>query len=117
MWHKTKNIVLAIECKDLERAKNQSEIARQLFEFKGNVNSKGKSDRLHKHIVRVEQLRRDSLGLGKYIGRNGADIQIIGMVVFSSLVPMHFTSDKADDITFSSIEKLPAYLESIDGVG
>ena len=112
-WHKTKNIVLIIECKDLEMAKSQSEIARQLFEFKGNINHKGKSDRLHKHIIRVEELKNDILGLGKYVVKNGSDLQIIGMVVFSSLVPMHFVSEKADDIVFSSLDKLPAYFRSL----
>lgn len=36
-WSKEKNIVYAIECKDLEMAKTQSEIARQLYEFKGQI--------------------------------------------------------------------------------
>ncbi|MCG7539036.1 hypothetical protein [Pseudoalteromonas sp. OF7H-1] len=113
-WHKTKNIVLAIECKDLEMAKSQSEIARQLYEFKGNVNHKGKSDRLHKHFLRVEEIKNDMLSLGKYVDKNYDAIQLIGMVVFSSLVPMHFVNEKADEIIFSSIERLPTYLNSVE---
>lgn len=109
-WHKTKNIVLAIECKNLELAKNESEIARQLYEFKGNLNSKGKNDRLRKHILRVEELKSDMLNLGKYVNKSHNKIQLVGMVIFSSLVPMHFVNERADDIIFSSIDKLPVYL-------
>lgn len=106
-WHKTKNIVLAIECKDLEMAMSQSDIARQLYEFKGNINPKGKSDRLHKHILRVDELKRDISGLAKYVGKSAENIQVIGMVAFSSLVPMHFVNDVANDIVFTDINKLP----------
>jgi hypothetical protein len=110
-WHKTKNIVLAIECKDLEMAMNQSEIARQLYEFKGNINQKGKSDRLRKHILRVDELKSDILGLSKYVQKRDSELQVIGMVVFSSIVPMHFVNNFANDIVFSDIDKLPDYLK------
>jgi len=106
-WHKTKNIVLAIECKNLEMAVSQSDIARQLYEFKGNINPKGKSDRLHKHILRVNELKRDISGLAKYVEKSAENIQVIGMLVFSSLVPMHFVNDAANDIVFTDVNKLP----------
>ena len=61
-WSKEKKIVYAIECKDLEMAKNQSEIARQLYEFKGQIreiNGKNRKDRLYKHYLRCEELKKD----------------------------------------------------------
>lgn len=113
-WHKTKNLVLAIECKDLEMAKNQSEIARQLYEFKGKVNSKGKSDRLHKHILRMEQLTNDLQGLGKYVKKKNTDeIQVVGLVVFSSLVPMNFISEESSEVIFTNVDELLSSVESI----
>lgn len=113
-WHKTKNIILAIECKDLEMAMSQSDIARQLYDFKGNINRKGKSDRLHKHILRVDELKRDISGLTKYVNKADANIKVIGMVVFSSLVPMHFINDVSSGIVFTDVNKLPNELLTID---
>ncbi|MFC0116455.1 hypothetical protein ACFFK7_00770 [Pseudoalteromonas xiamenensis] len=113
-WHKSKNVVLAIECKNLEIALNQSEIARQIYEFKGNINQKGKSDRLHKHILRVDELKKDMLGLSKYVNKSDTDLKVIGMVVFSSLVPMHFVNDRASDIIFTDIYKLEDSLLSLN---
>lgn len=62
-WHKSKNIVLAIECKNLEIAKTNSEIARQLYEFRGEKNEKGKNVWLKKHMIRIEVLENDIGGL------------------------------------------------------
>lgn len=106
-WHKTKNIVLAIECKDLEVAKTQGEIARQLAEFKGKVNSKGKGDRLHKHIIRLDELNNNIAGVAAYCGnKNAEETKVIGMVVFSFIVPMNFAEIDTQEIIFSDVNSL-----------
>lgn len=109
-WSKEKNIVYAIECKDLEMAKNQSEIARQLYEFKGQirqVNSKDRKDRLYKHHLRYEELKKDLESVLKFTKVN-KDFKLKALVVFSNIVPMNFDEKRnfIDEITFLSYEDL-----------
>ncbi|MEI6896693.1 MAG: hypothetical protein V5786_04230 [Psychromonas sp.] len=113
-WHKTKKIVLAIECKDLELAKTQGEIAKQLYEFKGKVNEKGKSDRLHKHMLRLDELNNNIDGVATYCNNMDlGDIKIIGMVVFSFLVPMHFSKENNSGMIITDIDSLMDEVEEI----
>ncbi len=109
-WNKEKNIVYAIECKDLEMAKNQSEIARQLYEFKGQirqVNGKEKKDRLYKHHLRYEELKKDLEGVKKFVKFDN-EFELKALVVFSNIVPMNFDTNRnfIEDITFHAIDEL-----------
>ncbi len=110
-WDKSKNIVYVIECKSLQFAKTQGEIAKQLYDFKGKETEQGKKDRLLKHIMRLEELKKDITGITKYTKLYG-DIKIIGMVVFSQLVPMIFDKNRSfqEEIKFLSLDELEKYL-------
>ena len=106
--------MLAIECKDLELAKTQGEIAKQLYEFKGKVNERGKSDRLHKHMLRLDELNKNLDGVATYCNSMDlGDIKIIGMVVFSFLVPMHFSKENNSGMIITDIDSLIGKVEGI----
>lgn len=106
-WNEEKNIIYAIECKDLETVKTQSEIARQLYEFKGQINSRGNKDRLYKHHLRYEELKKDLKGIKRFVKFNG-DFELKALVVFSNVVPMNFDTNRnfIDEIDFYSIDYL-----------
>jgi hypothetical protein len=83
--------VLAIECKELELAMTNGEIARQLHEFRGEIrSSNAKPDRLKKHLVRVDLLRQSPTDLKKFL-RSSAAVEIETHLVFRGIVPMHFS--------------------------
>ena len=110
-WDDDKNIVYVIECKDLEFAKTYGEIAKQLYDFKGKVNSHGKKDRLLKHVKRIEELKKDINGLAKYTKLNPSNLEIRGLIVFSATVPMVFDEgreyiDEIEFLSFDELEKL-----------
>jgi len=106
-WDKKNNIVYPIECKSLEFAKTDGEIARQLYEFKGQVNEKEKKDRLLKHIKRLNELENDINGLAKFTNLN-TDLTIKGLIVFSNIVPMSFNENRLhqDKIEFLKYDDL-----------
>jgi len=82
--------VLAVECKDLELAMTTSEIARQLYEFRGEFDVGGRPDRLKKHLLRVEVLKCRIAAVGRYVHSN-LEVTIEPALVFNELVPMHFS--------------------------
>lgn len=106
-WNKETGRVLVIECKDLEFAKTQGEIARQLHEFKGQLNHKGKQDRLLKHISRIDIINENLSNLAKFTGINST-INIEGYVITSRIVPMLFAKSflHQDKIKFLALEDI-----------
>jgi len=105
-WHKTSNRVLAIECKDLQFAKTEGEIAKQLYEFRGKDNHKRKPDRLKKHLQRISVLDEHAERVGKFTDMEQApSIEIV--LVFSSVVPMAFSEDEIfSNITVCDFDSL-----------
>ena len=91
-------------------AKNQSEIARQLYEFKGQIreiNGKNRKDRLYKHYLRCEELKKDLESVIKFTKVDN-DFELKALVVFSNIVPMNFDENRnfIDEIDFLSYEEL-----------
>jgi hypothetical protein len=111
-WNKQLQVVAVIECKDLDFAKTQSEIARQLHEFKGQKNEKGKKDRLLKHVCRIKVLNDNLDKFSKFTGITfDESIGIKGYAVFSNNVPMVFNDnrlykDEIEFLTFDQLENL-----------
>lgn len=87
-WKKGR--VLIIECKSLELAMTISDIAHQLFEFRGEIDTDGKPDRMKKHLLRIEKLKKHSSNVAKFIKVKGV-LSIEGLLVFSRAVPMQFS--------------------------
>ena len=103
-WKGTR--VLAIECKDLEMAMTTSDIARQLYDFRGEMRLNGKPDRLMKHLRRLELLRPRASNVGKFVGTY-ASISVEGALVFSQIVPMHFAGVAAEhNVRLATIDEL-----------
>ena len=105
-WNDTIGRVLVIECKDLGSAKTLGEIARQLQEFRGRDNNKGRPDRLKRHLSRVELLRYRKDAVAKYVGCNQVP-SIEAHLVFKNLVPVAFSTDDIfDKVTITDYESL-----------
>lgn len=109
-WNEDKNTVLIVECKDLAFAKTLGEIARQLSEFRGVKNSKGKKDRLYKHLVRLQELQEDIDALAKFTSMD-KNLELKAYVIFSNVVPMTFNEerlhkDKIDFLTYQQLDSL-----------
>jgi hypothetical protein len=82
--------VLVIECKSLRMAMTVSDIARQLHEFRGEFASEGKPDHLRKHLSRTGLLMSRLVQVGRFV-RSKDPIALEGVLVFSDLVPLHFS--------------------------
>lgn len=101
--------VLAIECKDLEMAMTHSDIARQLYGFRGGLASDGKPDRLKKHLLRIELLRSRIADVGRFVVADGP-VSVEAVLAFSELVPLHFAGIASQHhvhlTTFDGLESL-----------
>lgn len=86
-WRDKQKEVLIIECKDLSQARNYSEIAELLSEYQGNI-TKGKPDKLKRHLNRLELVQNNLNEIKKFTGLN--DIKIISCLVCSGVVPMQY---------------------------
>ena len=89
------------------KAYADGEIAKQLYEFKGQKNSRGKKDILLKHVKRVEELEKDLQGLANFTSLD-TKLQIKGLIVFSNIVPMVFDETRSykEKIDFISYDDL-----------
>lgn len=82
--------VLVIECKSLRMAVTVSDIARQLYDFRGELTSEGKPDHLKKHLLRTRLLTSQLDQVKRFI-HSEISIEVQGVLVFSDLVPLHFS--------------------------
>ncbi len=83
-WDAGKGIVYAFECKKLQGKKTPGELAEQLSKYSGN----GQKDKLRKHLARLTVLQRHKGTLSSYFGFEVK--QLVGGLVFSERVPMHY---------------------------
>ncbi|BCG64203.1 MAG: hypothetical protein methR_P1971 [Methyloprofundus sp.] len=106
-WNNKLKIVAVIECKDLQFAKTQGEIARQTHDFKGQKNEKKKKDRLLKHVFRLNILNENITQLSKFTKMN-SEFTVKGYVVFSNTVPMIFNDSRLfqEEIKFLTFDQL-----------
>ena len=86
-WHPSKKIVYLVECKDLEFAKTEGEIAKQIYEFRGVIKSDGKPDRLRKHIDRFHVLDKNIDKLMNYLNLESIS-ELKVMLLFRQTVPL-----------------------------
>jgi hypothetical protein len=90
-WHPDGRIML-LECKNLQFAKTPSEIAKQLYKFRGGTDEKGRPDLLCKHLNRVELAKRNSAEFQSHLRLN--DARIDGALIFAHTVPMSFAAER-----------------------
>lgn len=93
-WRESDGRVLVIECKSLAFAKTQGEIAKQVSEFRGEYNSKGKPDRLLRHLDRVDVLKSEVEQIRRYAKLRSVNT-VEAHVVFRNPVPMWRTPTPA----------------------
>ncbi len=88
-WRPESGRVLAMECKDLQYHKTIGELAEQLADFRGEIQSNGTPDHLKRHLTRLEVLAAHEQAVARTL-RLVSPIQIEGHLVFKNLVPMRF---------------------------
>jgi len=102
--------VLVIECKDLRMAMTVGDIARQLHDFREDFTSSGKPDQLKKHLLRMDVLMSRPDGVTRYVGTKERRIELEAVLVFSDLVPLHFSgiasSHSVHLVLFEQLETL-----------
>ena len=86
-WRHRYRDVLIIECKDLSQARNYSEIAELLSDYQGII-TKGKPDKLKKHLNRVELIKTNLKQVQNFTELN--DLNIVSCLVCSEVVPMQY---------------------------
>ncbi len=108
-WNKTENVIFLVECKSLEFAKTEGEIAQQVSEFRGRNNHKGKPDRLLKHLQRINVIDQHKEKLIKRLNLLKG-VEIIPCLMFSEVVPINLASTEVETrfqleiVEFSDIE-------------
>lgn len=93
-WHEDGGIML-LECKHLQFAKTPSEIAKQLSKFRGEVDAKGRPDRLARHLQRWAIARQNTNAFSNFTGLSNPVIS--AGLVFSNTVPMQFAVDRISE--------------------
>ncbi|XKE44909.1 hypothetical protein LG302_16250 [Halomonas organivorans] len=91
-WREDRSEVLIIECKNLQLARNYSEIAAMLSEYQGKT-EKGKRDKLKRHLDRVDLLSKNKKELSNYVKKR--DVEIISSLCCNSAVPMQYSKTEA----------------------
>jgi hypothetical protein len=105
-WNPNRRLVYLIECKNLEFAKTEGEIARQIYDFRGVINEKGKPDRLKRHLERIQVVSDNINVLKKYLRITG-EVTIKPTILFSRVVPLSFVSpDKLNGIKIQSFDQI-----------
>lgn len=87
-WKPGDQRVLAVEAKDVGLARSEGEIARQLYEFRGERFESGEPDRLLRHLDRVSVLRQHFSELKRNLALPEGATSIDPWLVFSSAVPL-----------------------------
>lgn len=91
-WRNDTREILVIECKDLQLARNYSEIASLLSEYQGEEKN-GKPDKLKKHLNRVSVVIDNPAALTRFTQIE--DPQILSWLCCSGEVPMQYTTIEA----------------------
>ncbi|BCM18709.1 hypothetical protein MJ8_24810 [Mesorhizobium sp. J8] len=90
-WHSDGRVML-LECKDLQFAKTSSEIAKQLYKFRGKADEKGRPDLLGKHLKRMELAQGNAVAFQSHLKLR--DVRMGGALVFAHTVPMSFAAER-----------------------
>lgn len=107
-WNSETGEVAIIECKSLDVAKTPGEVSRQLSEFRGKINNRGKNDLLLKHQRRYSILQNNIAGVSAYTKIGTKELKMNAYIVFSNIVPMVFDDNRAyqNEIKFITFDDL-----------
>ena len=116
-WKPELNTVFLVECKDLEFAKTQGEIAKQVHEFRGLCKVDGSPDRLKRHLERCSILRNNMDKLGKFL-KLGKIEKLHVVLLFKQVVPVHYEPVSGDfdvkTVFFDELESEVSEMLQID---
>ena len=105
-WRPDSRRVLMIECKDVQYHKTVGEVAEQLYDFRGELDAKGRPDLLKKHLDRVAVLKEHRPAVAKTL-RLQSPIEIEAHIVFKNPVPMRFVAERVEDkISLWTVDEL-----------
>ncbi|MBA8820902.1 hypothetical protein BRY73_22485 [Ochrobactrum sp. P6BS-III] len=90
-WHSDGRVML-LECKDLQFAKTSSEIAKQLYKFRGETDEKGRPDLLGKHLKRIKLAQENAAAFQSFLQLS--EVRVDGALVFANTVPMTFAAER-----------------------
>lgn len=93
-WRDDGRVVL-LECKQLQFAKTPSEVAKQLANFRGATNDRGKPDRLAKHLNRWTIAKENFAAFSTFLKVDSPKIE--AGLVFSNTVPMQFAINRMSE--------------------
>ena len=100
--------VMLLECKNLQFAKTPSEIAKQLYKFRGKTDEKGRPDLLRKHLKRVEMAKESAAAFQSHLKLS--NVEIDGALIFAHSVPMKFAVEQIGNavklLTYDQLEML-----------
>lgn len=97
-WKPETDEILILECKNMAFRQSPGELAEQLSDFQGVMNSKGKPDLLLKHLDRVRLFERDPGVIMEFCGlAHGANIR--NALVFRVPVPVIFATGRVPEGT------------------
>ncbi|MIL09685.1 hypothetical protein BZU93_27890 [Salmonella enterica subsp. enterica] len=107
-WHPDGHVLL-LECKDLQFAKTSSEIAKQLYKFRGKKDEKGRPDLLLKHLNRIELAKQNTTEFEAHLKLK--DLKIDGALIFANTVPMSFAVERIGEaVTLLTYDQLDEYV-------
>jgi len=107
-WKSGERRVLAVEAKDVGMARSEGEIARQLYEFRGERFDSGESDLLLRHLDRVSVLRQHFSQVKRNLALPEDTVSIDPWLVFSSPVPLQLV--ERTNISVAPLDNLVARL-------
>ena len=100
-WRDGSARILLIECKDVQYRKNESEIAEQISDFRGELKPNGRPDLLLKHLRRVAVIGAHAAEAAAYTKVIGGIIE--GHLVFRNPVPMRYAETQLSQKIKSSV--------------
>lgn len=107
---------LAARMQNLQFAKTSSEIAKQLYKFRGKVDEKGRPDLLGKHLNRIELAKQNAAAFQKHLKLDNARID--GALIFANTVPMSFAAERIGHaVTLLTYDQLELFVGRLSSSG
>ena len=100
-WHSESGLVLAIECKRLQRARSIGEIGERLKEYATLAQQDEERTPIQKHLDRITFLKTETMGLSKVTGIPIDRIRLHSALITDHLVPMQFSNRAAAFVDYT----------------
>jgi hypothetical protein len=95
-WRPDLGRVLIVECKDVQYRKTDGEIAEQLADFRGEMDSNGKPEDLLRHLNRIDVISQHIAEVKRYVKTQMAP-PVESHLVLKNPVPMRFALKRMEE--------------------